>query len=50
MNHEITVTCPMCGEEYDTRVRWGICPVCGFDMEKLSLHRQKQLPPLQPNS
>lgn len=47
MNHEITVTCPMCGEEYDTRVRWGICPACGFDMEKLSLHRLEQLATLQ---
>jgi NMD protein affecting ribosome stability and mRNA decay len=34
-NHCIDVICPNCGEEYDTRVRWGICPVCGFDMEKI---------------
>ena len=48
-NHCIDVKCPVCGEEYDARLHYYRCPVCGFDREKLSLHRQRQLPPLQPN-
>lgn len=46
MNHEIEVTCPKCGESYDARLHWFVCPVCGFDREKLSLPIQGQLPPL----
>ena len=48
-NHCIDVTCPVCGNEYDARLHYYRCPVCGFDMEKLSLQRRQQLPPLQPN-
>ena len=48
-NHCIDVKCPVCGEEYDARLHYYRCPVCGFDREKLSLYRQRQLPPLQPN-
>lgn len=28
-NHEIWVTCPFCGFEYDTLVSWDVCPNCG---------------------
>lgn len=49
MNHEIPVTCPVCGNEYDARLHYYRCPICGFDREKLSLHRRKQLFPLQSN-
>ena len=48
-NHCIDVKCPVCGEEYDARLHYYRCPVCGFNREKLSLHRQRQLPSLQPN-
>ena len=48
-NHCIDVTCPVCGNEYDARLHYYRCPVCGFNREKLSLHRQRQLPSLQPN-
>ena len=48
-NHCIDVKCPVCGHEYDARLHYYRCPVCGFDREKLSLYRQRQLPPLQPN-
>ena len=49
-NHCIDVTCPVCGEEYDARLWMGCCPKCGHDYaEKLSLHRQREFPPLQPN-
>ena len=48
-NHCIEVTCPVCGNEYDARLHYYRCPVCGFNREKLSLHRQRQLPPLQPD-
>jgi hypothetical protein len=48
-NHCIDVKCPVCGHEYDARLHYYRCPVCGFDREKLSLHRQRQLQPLQPN-
>lgn len=48
-NHCIDVKCPVCGHEYDARLHYYRCPVCGFDREKLSLHRQQQLQPLQPN-
>lgn len=46
MNHEIMVDCPVCGSEYDAHLHWTKCPVCGFDNEKLSLERRRQLPPL----
>ena len=32
MNHEITVTCPHCGCEYDARLHWYVCPQCGFEI------------------
>jgi Zn finger protein HypA/HybF involved in hydrogenase expression len=32
VNHEIPVTCPKCGTEYDARLHWWICPVCGIDI------------------
>lgn len=48
-NHCIDVKCPVCGHEYDARLHYYRCPVCGFDREKLSLQRQRQLQPLQPN-
>lgn len=50
MNHEIEVICPQCGEPYDARLHWFVCPVCGFDREKLSLRSHVQSTPLQPNS
>ena len=50
MNHEITVTCPMCGEEYDAHLHWTSCPKCGYAREKMSLGRKRQLPTLQRNS
>ena len=28
MNHEIPHECPSCGEVYDERVYWGVCPYC----------------------
>lgn len=28
-NHEIFVTCPQCGEEFDLRKDWPTCPYCG---------------------
>ena len=42
MNHEIPVTCPMCGAEYDAHLHFTSCPMCGFDSEKLSLRRRNQ--------
>lgn len=48
-NHCIDVTCPVCGHEYDARLHYYRCPVCGFDREKLSLQRRRQLPSLQRN-
>lgn len=46
MNHEIPVKCPVCECEYDAHLHWTRCPCCGFDREKLSLHRREQLQPL----
>ncbi len=31
MNHEIPITCPNCGHEYDARLHWLVCPQCGHE-------------------
>ena len=33
-NHEIIVTCPHCGEEFDIRKDWPTCPYCGHDFNE----------------
>lgn len=35
MNHEIYITCPNCGHEYDARLHWLVCPKCGHETPKL---------------
>ncbi len=35
MNHEIEVTCPNCGYEYDAHLHWLVCPKCGHETPKL---------------
>ena len=32
-NHEIFVTCPHCGQEFDLRRDWPTCPHCGANYE-----------------
>lgn len=31
MNHDFTITCHVCGNEFEVRKEFGICPVCGND-------------------
>ncbi len=33
-NHEIFVTCPHCGQDFDLRRDWPTCPHCGHNYEE----------------
>lgn len=41
MNHEIEITCPNCGHEYDAHLHWLVCPKCGHEtnIEELTLQQ-----------
>ena len=41
MNHEIEITCPNCGHEYDAHLHWLVCPQCGHEtnIEELTLQQ-----------
>lgn len=41
MNHEIEITCPNCGHEYDAHLHWLVCPHCGHEtnIEELTLQQ-----------
>lgn len=34
MNHDWTIVCRICGNEFEARRYIGICPVCGNDYTK----------------
>ena len=36
MNHEIEITCPNCGHEYDAHLHWLVCPKCGHETQHLN--------------
>ena len=41
MNHEIEVTCPNCGHEYDARLHFLVCPNCGHDRDEQTNTQQR---------
>ena len=35
MNHEIEITCPNCGHEYDAHLHFLVCPNCGHETKTI---------------